>query len=255
MLANSWGRMAQDFFVMSSYEFGTLHFPDSVAGTSSMMPQKKNLVVLESLKARAATILGAQVAAFVGVKGTNFTNVVDGVRDAFRWAWEALDDTIHALAIAELVVATAEPAPARMLELARANFSTATDLADGLVRQAGLSFREAHHLVGAIVRTAMARGLTADRIDSALIDEESLRMLGRPIELAPELVARIVDPVAVAEERRGSGGPSKADMAGMQAALGARLASDQAEVDGWRSAIAAADTERRRRFQALAASA
>lgn len=253
MLANTWGRMAQDFFVMSSYEFATLRFPDSVAGTSSMMPQKKNLVVLENLKARAATILGAQVAAFVGVKGTNFTNTVDGGGAAFRWVWEALEDTIRGLAIAEVVVAAAEPEPERMLALARANFSTATDLADGLVREAGLPFREAHHLVGAIVRTAVDRGLTADRIDAALIAEEAERMLGRRIELPADIVARIVDPAAVAEGRRGSGGPSRADMAAMQTALGARLVADAAEAAGWRARIDAADAERRRRFRDLAA--
>ncbi|MCC7274922.1 MAG: argininosuccinate lyase [Alphaproteobacteria bacterium] len=252
MLANTWGRMAQDFFVMSSYEFGTLRFPDSVAGTSSMMPQKKNLVVLESLKGRAATILGAHVAAFVGVKGTNFTNVVDGCRDAFRWAWDALDDTIRGLAIADTVVDAAEPVPERMLALARTNFSTATDLADGLVREAGLPFREAHHLVGAIVRTAMDRGLTADRIDAALVAEESRRMLGRAIHLDADVIARIVDPVAVAEERRGTGGPSRADIAAMQAELGARLAADGAEIAAHRARIAAADAERHSRFRALA---
>ncbi|BBK41627.1 argininosuccinate lyase [Allostella vacuolata] len=255
MLANSWGRMAQDFFVMSSYEFGTLRFPDSVAGTSSMMPQKKNLVVLETLKARAATILGAQVAAFVAVKGTNFTNVVDGVSAGFRWVWDALDDTVHGLAMADIVVATAEPVPDRMLALARANFSTATDLADALVREAGLSFREAHHLVGAVVRTAMDRGLTADGIDAGLVADEAERMLGRRIELAADLVARIVDPVAVAEERRGSGGPSKADMAEMQTALAARLAADRAELAGWQAQVDGADRERRRQFLALAESA
>ncbi|MGE0715492.1 MAG: argininosuccinate lyase [Alphaproteobacteria bacterium] len=253
MLANTWGRMAQDFFVWSSYEFAILHFPDSVAGTSSMMPQKKNLVVLENLKARAATILGAQVAAFAGVKGTNFTNVVDGCTAAFRWAWEALDDTLRGLAITEVVVGAAEPVPGRLLDLARANVSTATDLADGLVREAGLPFREAHHLVGAIVRAAMDRGLTADRIDAALVAEESERMLGRTIRLDPATIARIVDPRAVAEERRGTGGPSEPDMAAMRAALGARLDADRSEIAGWRDRIAAADADRGERFRRLAA--
>jgi argininosuccinate lyase len=195
---------------------------------------------------------GAQVAALSGA-GTNHQHV-DGSA-AFRWVWEALEDTARGLAVAEVVVASAEPEPERMLALARANFSTATDLADGLVREAGLPFREAHHLVGAIVRTAMERGLTADRIDAALIAEEAERMLGHRIDLPAAVVARIVDPVAVAEGRQGSGGPSTADMAAMQAALGARLEADRAEAAGWRARIEAADAERRRLFHALAAAA
>ncbi|MGE0725026.1 MAG: argininosuccinate lyase [Alphaproteobacteria bacterium] len=252
MLANTWGRMAQDMFVMSSYEFGTLRFPDSVAGTSSMMPQKKNLVALESLKARSASVLGAYVSGFVGVKGTNFTNTVDGCRDGFRWAWDAFEDTARGLAVAEVVAGAAEPVPDRMLALARANFSTATDLADALVREAGLPFREAHHLVGAVVRAAMAKGLTADRIDAALVADEARTLLGHAVSLAPATVARVVDPVAVAEERRGTGGPSRPDMAAMQESLGARLAADRSELAGRRRRIAEADADRRARFRALA---
>ena len=254
MLANTWGRMAQDMFVMSSYEFSTLRFPDSVAGTSSMMPQKKNLVVLENLKARSGNVLGAYVAGFVGVKATNFTNVVDGCSAGFRWAWDALVDTVHGLAIAEVVAGAAEPVEDRMLALARANFSTATDLADGLVREAGLPFREAHHLVGAVVRAAMAQGLTADRIDTALVSAEARKMLGHDVTLSAASLARIVDPIAVAEERQGTGGPSRVDMAGMQVALGAQLAADRTELDGRRGRVAAADADRRAQFRALAES-
>lgn len=121
------------------------------------------------------------------------------------------------------------------------------------MREAGLPFREAHHLVGAIVRAAMDRGLTADRIDSALIAEEAERMLGHRIELPADTVARIVDPAAVAEQRQGSGGPSRADMAAMQAALSARLDADAAEAEAWQARVAAADAERGRRFRELAA--
>jgi argininosuccinate lyase len=231
-MAITWGRLAQDYYVMASYEFATIRFPDRVAGTSSMMPQKKNLTVLESLKARGATMLGAYVGAIAGVRGTNYTLTVDGSRDAFRWAWQAIDDTLSALAALRIVVEEAEPREERMLALVRANYSTATDLADALVRTRVLGFREAHHVVGAAVRLAMARNIPADAIDAALVAEAGREVLGRDLRLDAAAIAAAVDPVHAAEARAGTGGPAKSDMDRMRAHLTARIEADSA----WHSA-------------------
>lgn len=239
-MAVTWGRLAQDYYVMASYEFATIRFPDRVAGTSSMMPQKKNLTVLESLKARGATLLGAYLGGIAGVRGTTYTLTVDGSRDAFRWAWQALDDTIEGLVALRVVVEAAEPRRARMLELVRANYATATDLADALVRTGALSFREAHHVVGGAVRLAMERGLPADRIDAALVAEAGRAVLGRAVAIDAAVIAAAVDPVCAAEARAGTGGPAAADMAAMRAALGHRLDADAAWLDGERARLATA---------------
>src|SRR3546814_6369146 len=95
----------------------SLDLPDSIAGTSSMMPQKKNMVVLEDLKCRSAQFLGAAVTALAGVKGTTFTNTVDGNRGAFRWCWDAFAETIDSLIVTEVVVAKAKPNEERMRTL------------------------------------------------------------------------------------------------------------------------------------------
>lgn len=255
LMAVTWGRLAQDFYVMTSYEFATLTFPDRIAGTSSMMPQKKNMVVLEALKARGATVLGAYVGAIAGVKGTNFTLTVDGARDGFRWAWMALDDTIDALSVLRVAVDEAVPLPERMLELVRANYSTATDLADALVRENVLSFREAHHVVGGAVRLAIERKIPADRMDAALIAEAALQVLGRKVALDARVVAEAVDPVRAAERRAGTGGPAKADMAAMQQALRARLDSDAAWLTAEHARLAAAKQRLDEQFASLAETA
>lgn len=251
--ATNWGRMAQDFFFMTTDEFATLAFPDSVAQTSSMMPQKRNMTALEHLKASSAIVLGAQVTALAGFRGANASFMLDACRDSFHWAWDALDETRRAIAIATVVVRAAEPRRERMRGLVRANFATATDLADALVREAGLSFRDAHHLVGAVVRTAMARGLTADRIDAGLIAAEARAMLGHEVVLSAETVANAVDPARVAEARRGTGGPARADMDAMLAEMRGRLDADTAEVTARHDAVAAAAADLERAFRALAA--
>jgi argininosuccinate lyase len=227
LAATIWGRMAQDFFVMTTYEFQTLELPDSVAQTSSMMPQKKNMTALEFLKASSAQVLGAYVTAVAGSRATHFSFVLDACRDAFYWAWDAFGSARRAMAVAELVVASAAPRQERMTALARSNFSTATDLADALVREADLSFRDAHHLVGAVVRAAMDRSLTAERIDAALISDQAAAVLGRRVELDPALVAQSVDPLLTIQTRRNTGGPSSHDMDAMLAGLQERCDQDR----------------------------
>lgn len=253
LAAISWGRMAQDFYIMVTNEFATLDFPDRVAQTSSMMPQKRNMTALEHLKSTAAVVLGAQVSGIAAMRGASGSLVLDACRDGFHWAWQAFEEARRAMAIATVVETHATPRPERMRELVRGNFATATDLADTLVREAGLPFREAHHLVGAVVRAAMARGLTADRIDAALIAEEAQALLGHPVVLSEESVRRAVDPAVVAESRAGTGGPASADMTAMLADLGAALAADRAELAGRREQVAAAAAELEARFAALAA--
>ena len=235
LAATTWGRMAQDFYVMVTNEFGTLDFPDRVAQTSSMMPQKRNMTVLELLKASSALVLGAEATAIAAMRAANSSLVLDACRYGFHWTWPAFEEARRAMAIATVVVKEAIPRPERMLSLVRSNFATATDLADALVREAGLSFREAHHLVGAVVRAAVARGLTADRIDATLIADEALVLLGRSVRLSEATVRRAVDPAEVAESRRGTGGPAHADMEAMLADLSRRLVADRAELEARRA--------------------
>lgn len=253
LLATTWSRVAQDFYVMTSYEFQTLELPDRVAGTSSMMPQKKNMVVLEDLKASAAQVLGAYATAVAAIRSAHFTNTVDGNREAFRWCWEALGDARDALDALDVVLEAARPRPARMRALVEANYSTATDLADALVLDAGLAFREAHHVAGAVIRAAHARGLVANQIGPDLLAEVSKREFGRRMEVSAETLADVLDPVRGAERRRGTGGPAQADIQAMLASSRHRLDADRKEQKARRNRVTEAETRLVAAFATLAA--
>jgi len=206
--AVTWSRVAQDYYVWSTPEFGLIEFPDSVASTSSIMPQKKNPAVLEHLKGKAGHMLGLLTASMATIKGTNFTHTGDGSRESMRSFYEAADESTRCLALLRLIVDRAQPRPQTMLTQARGNFSTATDLADALVREAGMSFRDAHHVVGAVVRSALDQGITADRIDTALIDAACHEELGRPAGLSAATVADCLDPRRNVASRKILGGPA-----------------------------------------------
>ncbi|WP_312450120.1 argininosuccinate lyase [Stutzerimonas nitrititolerans] len=208
LLAVFWSRVAQDFFVWSTHEFALIDFPDSVAGTSSIMPQKKNPVVLEYLKGRTGQVLGSLVASAATIKGTNFTHTGDGNRESMRGFWESAQECQQCLTLLDLVLRTARPNLEAGLRKAAEDFSTATGLADLMVSAANLSFREAHHVVGAVVRQAMDDGLPANRIDSAMVERAARQQLGRPLGLDEQQVRQALDPVSNVSSRSLPGGPA-----------------------------------------------
>lgn len=222
-------RVAQDLFVWYSREFGMIDLPDRVAGTSSIMPQKKNPVVLEHLKGRPAHLLGAFVTAATAIKNTHFTNTLDGNRESLRGLWTALDDAGACASLLTLALASAAPNAQLMLERARGDFSTATDLADLLVRRSGLSFRQAHGVVGAVVREALARGLRADEITADLTDRAARHVTGRPARLDPEAVRAALDPRRSVSDRRTPGGPAPREVRRLATVLARRLAAEERE--------------------------
>ncbi len=208
LLAVFWSRVTQDYYVWATHEFGLIEFPDSVATTSSIMPQKKNPVVLEYLKGRSGHIVATLVEATMGIKGTNFSHSGESSRVALSGFWATSREVLRCLELFELVLRTAQPVQTHALRQAAENFSTATALADLLVRDYDLSVRAAHHVVGAVVRTAMDRNVPADRIDADMVEAAAIEQLGKPLGIDADSVRTCLDPTANVDARRSAGGPS-----------------------------------------------
>jgi argininosuccinate lyase len=250
--AITWSRVAQDLHVWSTHEFGLIDFPDSVAGTSSIMPQKKNPVVLEHLRGKAAHLIGLFTAAAVTVKSAHFSHAGDSSRESMRSFWEAAEECRSDLRLLDLVLRSAQPNRARMLRRAQEDFSCVTDLADAIVRTTALSFREAHHIVGSVVRSALEQGLPASRITTAMIDAASQTEIGRPLGLAESLVAVSLDPRACVESRNVPGGPSSESLSRMVSASTVRLEQMRVANTARRRAVEEARKVLKREMAALA---
>jgi argininosuccinate lyase len=232
--AVGWSRFAQDYFVWCTHEFGLIDFPDRVAGTSSIMPQKKNPVVLEYLKGKAGHLIGLLMASLSTIKGVNFTHTGDGSREGMRSFWEAGEECLRSLTLLDLVVRTATPNVDAMARRVRRDFSSATDLADLLVRKCGLSFRESHHVVGAVVRHAMDRSLGADEVDLAMVNAAATEQLGAPLDLSEAEVRASLDPLASVAGRLVIGGPAPVRVQERVAELEVVAAADQKTNDARR---------------------
>ena len=201
-------RMVQDFYIWSTPEFGYLSFPDSIASTSSIMPQKKNPAVLEYLRGKTSHLIGMTLAAFSTVKSTHFTHSGDSSRESTRTCWESCEEALKALDLMKLLVEEVEPDRVRMQSRAAEDFSTVTDLADLLVRKADASFRDAHHIIGAVVRDALDLGISANEITPAMINAVATQQLGRQVFLQIDDISECLDPVRNVAARQSYGGPA-----------------------------------------------
>lgn len=219
-------RVAQDFYVWFTHEFRMVDFPDRVAGTSSIMPQKKNPVVLEHLKGKPAHLLAGFMGTASAVKNTPFTNTIDGNREATYGLWSALTEAQRCAILLNLVLSTVTPNTSLMLERAQVDFCTATDLADALVRHGGLSFRQAHHVVGGVVREALQRGLRADQISGALVDEVAQQVVGHAAHLSEAIVQHALDASRAIHGRTPTGGPAPSEVRRMVQEAQQRLAGE-----------------------------
>ncbi|HMC80824.1 MAG TPA: lyase family protein, partial [Acidimicrobiia bacterium] len=147
-------RLAADLLLWTTAEFAFLELPDELVGSSSAMPQKRNPFLLEHVKGRSARAAGAFVAAATAMHATPFANSVAVGTEGCAGAVEALEAAADCAALLRLVVVGARPQPGAMLARATAGHTTATARAERLVLEDGLSFREAHRLVGQLLTDA-----------------------------------------------------------------------------------------------------
>lgn len=236
-------RVAQDLYVFTTWEFGALTFPDRVAGTSSIMPQKKNMLPLEYFRAEAGRSIGALAGALAAVKGSNYSIGLDSVREGVADAWPAFARFEAGLSLLRLIFETATPDAGKLLARCKANFSTATDLADGLVRDFGISFRDAHHVVGRAVQMVLAAGGGAEELTVAVLNKAAEAEIGRSFDLPEERLRRWMDPVEAVRARTVPGGTAPEVVSALLAEMEARLAAD-AGLRTRRSAALEAASER-----------
>jgi argininosuccinate lyase len=150
-------RLAEEIVVWMTPQFGFIRLTDAFTTGSSIMPQKKNPDAAELIRAKAGKALGSFQQLAVVMKGLPLAYSKDMQEDKVPTfeAFDALELSLRAMAG---MMADLEPDAARMAAAAGAGFSTATDLADWLVRELGLPFRDAHHVTGAAVRRAEELG-------------------------------------------------------------------------------------------------
>jgi argininosuccinate lyase len=150
-------RFAEEIVLWASDGFGFVRLSDAFATGSSIMPQKRNPDAAELVRAKTGRLNGALIALLTVMKGLPLAYQKDMQEDKLP-VFEAADALELCLVATTGMVLDMRPDRERMREMAGHGFSTATDLADWLVRELGLPFRQAHHVTGEIVKRAEAQG-------------------------------------------------------------------------------------------------
>ena len=164
-------RFAEELVIWSSAQFRFVRMSDQFSTGSSIMPQKRNPDAAELLRAKLGRILGATVALFTVMKGLPLAYSKDMQEDKEQ-VFDAADTLMLGLAAMEGMVRDLTANRAILEAAAASGFSTATDLADWLVRELNLPFREAHHVTGSLVKLAEDKG--CDLPDLSLDDMQNV---------------------------------------------------------------------------------
>ena len=206
-------RLAEELIIWASAPFGFVKLSDQFSTGSSIMPQKRNPDAAELVRGHSGRIVGALTSLMVTMKGLPLAYSKD-MQDDKEPVFEARDLLILSLEALAGMLESVEFVPERMRAAAARGFSTATDLADWLVREADIPFREAHHITGRAVKAAEDRGcdladLSVDvlqhidgRIDERVYDvlsvDASVRSRTSYGGTAPE---RVREQIAAAKEQ------------------------------------------------------
>ncbi len=198
-------RLAEEIVIWASQPFGFVALPDAWSTGSSIMPQKRNPDAAELVRGHSGRIIGCMTALMVTMKGLPLAYSKD-MQDDKEPVFEAYDLLGLSLSAMTGMVATLNFRTDRMRALAEAGFATATDLADWLVRETDVPFREAHHITGRAVKLAEGRGcglaelpLDALRAIDPRIDERVYGVLTVDASVASRISHGGTAPVRVRE--------------------------------------------------------
>jgi len=190
-------RLAEEIVIWMTPQFGFVKLSDAFTTGSSIMPQKKNPDAAELVRAKVGRLMGSFTQLIIVMKGLPLTYSKDMQEDKVP-TFEAFDALELSLLAMAGMVADLEPVREKMAAAAGGGYATATDLADWLVRELGLPFRDAHHITGAAVKKAEELGVGLS--DLPLAD---LQTLDARITAA---IYDVLTPEASVASRRSYGG-------------------------------------------------
>ncbi len=226
MTADTLSRLAFDLYIWSTPEYGYIEVDDSCAVCSSIMPQKKNAFTLEHIKAKAGHMQGYAMAMYSCMKNILYSHSKDTSVEATKHLRMAMQEMEADFVLTELTLRTLTVNREAMLDHARRNFCTVTELANYIVRTDGVSFREAHEIIAAVVGNMLDRKLTCADINAAAINEVAVKEFGFETKLTDALINEALDPKRIAEAKKCIGGTARAEVERQIKALEEQLSVD-----------------------------
>ncbi len=217
ILMTNLSRFSEEIVYWTTYEFGLAKLDDSFASGSSIMPQKKNADVAELTRGRFGQVLGALVDLLTNLKSLPLGYNRDLQEDKPP-LWRSFDIVTTCLKILPQMLQTLTFNTDRMANLCQANFSTATELANYLVQERGIPFRECHEIVGNIVGQ-----LAEDKQTFNNLDRTAILLSEMSIEISISDLESILEPKKALLRNQSYGGTSPKEVKNMISEFGQSL--------------------------------
>lgn len=237
-------RVAQDILVWSMFEVGFVDLGEGLSSVSSIMPQKKNPGVVETVRAAACGPIAGANETLTMLRGVPYGDIGEGVYVVMP-VLSAAAEVVRSLRLMAAIVRDLRVNQDRMYEDAVESYCTMTELADTLVRDAGLSFRQAHEVVGRLTSRVVADGRRADEITMDDLDAAAAEMIGVSGLLPEEALAAALDPWENVARRDIAGGTAPSQTAAVLAGERDRVAEDRAWLAETTEGLAVARDARR----------
>ncbi|MGG3573031.1 argininosuccinate lyase [Bacillus gobiensis] len=202
------GRSIQDFLLWGTQEFGVFTLSAPYVQISSIMPQKRNPVSIEHMRALLSSVAGDTQTVLLMMHNTPFGDIVDTEDDMQPYMWKAIETLEGIYRLLSSVLMTMEVNKEVLLNRAKESFANVTELADTMVRVDKLSFRQAHHVVSSTVKALIEKGsgsLQALTLD--VLNEHTKRIVGRESRLTNEQLNNCLSPEYFVDIRSLEGGP------------------------------------------------
>jgi argininosuccinate lyase len=221
-------RFTHDMLFRATRESGAIRIDDSFIQISSIMPQKRNPVVLEHLRARISRMLSYTQGIVIQCHNIPFGDTQDIEDEIFPVLFGSLETSFEILHLYTAVIETLHVNVPHLREQAVRGFTTVTELADSLVRSAGLPFRQAHHIVSGMVSHALKHGLSPQELTAALLGDIAQEVTGRRVDVSDDFVQHALDPEKFVLLRSLPGGSAPAATGQVIATMRTLLSDDEA---------------------------
>ena len=236
-------RFTRDMLFWATRESGAIRIDDSFIQISSIMPQKRNPVVLEHLRARISRMLSQAQGIVIQCHNIPFGDTQDIEDEIAPLFFGSLETARQILQLYTAVIDTLEVNVAGLRARAGLGFTTVTELADTLVRECDLPFRQAHSVVSALVSYAIGEGLTPDELTRQNLSEVALETLGVQVQLSEAAFKRALDPQAFVDARVLPGGAAPSATADVLSFERDSIEKDKHWLETARGSISAAEQD------------
>ncbi|HEV2325826.1 MAG TPA: argininosuccinate lyase [Terracidiphilus sp.] len=231
------GRLCQDLYVWSSQEFAMIDATDEFSSPSSLMPQKKNALVLEYLRSRTARTIGSLAGCFAVLHNVGYMDTEEVELESYLPLFDCFASVEQTLPTIAQVVRSMQPNRELMYSRAERGFSSVTALAEQIQSSQQISYRSAHRVVARAVLLAVEAHKTATEIDAGLLNRAAQDTIGRHISLDDATIEACLNPGSFVRNQMAAGAASPAEVERMAADRRLRLQADRERVEARERAI------------------